>query len=319
MSTAHEDLIERSRRLRREKLLAEFVDRSTEMALFERVLDNADQPVMAVTAASGMGKSSLLMRMVHECAQRAVLKAEVEWSATGVMDYLTVLRHLRDALQAGAGPDGPSAFSAFTDLVSYYTQDNYTPRLDINVNLQGGSVQVAGGASISGSTVGDIAAVVLRDNNITVQRADLAVSDEVRRARLTERFQQGLAQLSATRPVVLFFNTNEKLTDVTHDWLWDLLLKPVLSGQLAQVRAVVLGHRAPPDHPDWQDLIAHAPLAPLGLADIDLYIAKKAAAEAVNVPDDLRRGIAALVASNGGGRPADVAMQVQRLLKGMKS
>src|SRR5687767_11618031 len=143
-------------RARRERLLAQFVDRSSEMALFAQVLESSERPVMVVSADAGMGKTSLMMRMVHECALRGVLKAELEWSSLDVVDYMSVLRKLRDSL-------GVEHFGAFTDLINYYTDTHYSPRLDINVNLQGGSVQLAAGAQISQSSLGDIAGVVLRD------------------------------------------------------------------------------------------------------------------------------------------------------------
>ena len=219
----------------RARRLAEFVDRSAEMSLYQSVLDTNEQPIMVVSAESGMGKTSLLMRMVHECALRQLRKAEVVWTDTLVFDYMAVMRRLRDEL-------GAEHFGSFTDLINYYTDANYQPRLDINVNLQGGSVQVAAGAQVSGSSIGDIAGVVLRDNMIVIQRQDIPVPLEVRREQLTRRFLEGLTALSASECVVLFFDAIEKMSDVTHQWMWEQLLKPVVEGTLPNVRAVLLGH-----------------------------------------------------------------------------
>src|SRR5713101_1710536 len=154
-------------RARRERLLAQFVDRSDEIAMFANVLDSNERPIMVVSGDAGMGKTSLMMRMLHECALRTLLKAVLEWSSLDVLDYMSMMRKLRDSL-------GVDHFGAFTDLINYYTDTNYTPRLDINVSLQGASVQVAAGAQISGSSIGDIAGVVLRDNMIVFQRPDIA-------------------------------------------------------------------------------------------------------------------------------------------------
>ena len=181
MTEVVEGRFARVKREKRERMLTEFVDRSSEMEMFKQVLDDGGLPVMVVSAESGMGKSSLLMRMVHECALRQLLKAELEWSDVDLLDYMATLRRLRDAL-------GVESFSAFTDLINYYTDDHYQPQLNVNINLHGGNVQVAGGAQVSGSTVGDIAGVLLRDNNFNVQRSDIGISDEERRRRLTERF-----------------------------------------------------------------------------------------------------------------------------------
>jgi hypothetical protein len=293
-------------RVRRERLLAAFVDRSTEMGLFEQVLDSVERPIMVVSADAGMGKTSLLMRMVHECALRGVLKAELEWSSLDVVDYMSVMRKLRDTL-------GVDHFGAFTDLINYYTDSSYAPRLDINVNLQGGSIQVAGGAQISGSSVGDIAGVVLRDNMIVVQRADIAVPVEVRREQLTQRFLQGLAALSAERKVVLFFPATEKMSDITYQWLWEQLLKPVVEGELVNVRAILLGQRPAQPDPDLATFVAHAMLKPLSVNDIDAYIAKRMSGK-IEVSDEFRRGMAEIIADVTGGHPFDVASRVDKYL-----
>lgn len=293
-------------RARRERLLAQFVDRSTEMALFAQVLDSNERPIMVVSADAGMGKTSLMMRMVHECALRALLKAELEWSSLDVLDYMSVMRKLRDSL-------GVDHFGAFTDLINYYTDTNYTPRLDINVNLQGGSVHVAGGAQISGSSVGDIAGVVLRDNMIVVQRPDIAVSIEVRREQLTQRFIQGLEKLSAERKVVLFFSVTEKMSDLTYQWLWELLLKPVVDGALPNVRAILLGQRPPPADQDLAAFVAHAQLKPLGVDDIDAYIAKRVAGK-IEISEERRRGMAEIMADLTNGHPLEVASAIDKYL-----
>lgn len=289
-------------RARRERLLAQFVDRSAEMELFAKVLDSSDLPIMVVSAGAGMGKTSLMMRMVHECALRGLLKAELEWSSLDVLDYMSVMRKLRDSL-------GVDEFSGFTDLINYYTDTSYTPRLDINVNLQGGSVQVAGGAQISGSSVGDIAGVVLRDNMIVVQRPDITIPIEVRREQLTQRFLQGLARLSAAQKVVLFFSVTEKMSDLTYQWLWEQLLKPIVDGALPNVRAILLGQRPAPADPDLAAFVACAQLKPLGLDDIDAYIAKRAAG-GVAISDETRRELAKMLALMTRGRPADVCSAV---------
>lgn len=289
-------------RARRERLLAQFVDRSAEMALFAQVLDTNELPIMVVSADAGMGKTSLMMRMVHECALRRLLKAELEWSSLDVLDYMSVMRKLRDSL-------GVDHFGAFTDLISYYTDTNYTPRLDINVNLQGGGVQVAGGAQISGSSVRDIAGVVLRDNMIVVQRSDITVPIEVRREQLTQRFLQGLAGLSVERMVVLFFSVTEKMSDLTYQWLWEQLLKPVVDGALPNVRAILLGQRPSPADQDLAAFVAHAQLKPLGVDDIDAYIAKRAVGASA-ISDETRRELAKMLALMTRGRPADVSSAV---------
>ena len=58
-----------------QRRLAEFVDRTSEMDRFCRMLQTGEKPVMIVSGDSGCGKSSLLARMVHECSLRSRRKA----------------------------------------------------------------------------------------------------------------------------------------------------------------------------------------------------------------------------------------------------
>lgn len=292
-------------RLLRERLLAEFVDRSTEMALFGQVLDSIEWPIMVVSAEAGMGKSSLLMRMVHECAVRGVLKVELDWSGSAVLDEMSVLRKLRDNLSA-------NYFSAFTDLINYYTDDSYTPRLDINVNLRGGNIEVAGGAQIGGSSVRDIAGLVLHDNMIVFQRPDIPVPFELRREQLTERFLSGLKALSAERQVVLFFNAIEKMSDATRQWLWEQLLRSIVDDEL-NVRTIMLGQCEPPPNRYLAPFVKHTRLKPLGVDDIDDYIGKRVLG-IVKVSDEQRRGMAWMAAVSTGGHPMEVRRKVEEFL-----
>jgi hypothetical protein len=289
----------------RARRLAEFVDRSAEMDLYNNMLDASELPVMVVSAESGMGKTSLQMRMVHECALRGLRKAEVVWTDTMLYDFMAVMRRLRDEL-------GPEYFAAFTDLVNYYTDSSYTPRVDINVKLQGGEVNVAGGAQIQHGSVGDIAGVVLRDNMIVVHRSDIPVPLELRREQLTKHFLEGLALVSGQEPVVLFFDAVEKMADITHQWLWEQLLKPIVEGALPHVRAVVLGQRPLPEDRDLTAFMACVRLEPLGRDDIDFYIAKRAMDKGLS--DETRRELAKMLAVVTHGRPADVASAVDLYL-----
>src|ERR1700676_1677582 len=107
-------------------------------------------------------------------------------------------------------------------------------------------LQMAHGAQISDSRLGDAAGIGFRDNMINVPRSDIAVPLEVRREQLTQRFLGGLRELSSREVVVLFFDAVEKMSDITSQWLWEQLLPPVRDGALSNVRAVLCGQRRPP-------------------------------------------------------------------------
>jgi len=76
--------------------LAEFVDRTAEMQRFRRMLESDEKHIMVVWGDAGMGKTSLRLRMVHECAGRSLRKAEVECGGMRTTGYLAVMRKIRD-------------------------------------------------------------------------------------------------------------------------------------------------------------------------------------------------------------------------------
>src|SRR5258708_4773871 len=121
--------------------LARFVDRESEMSSFCRMLDDVawPRPILVVWGEGGMGKSSLLMRMIHECSLRALSKAEVGWTDTRNHDYLGVMRKIRDDV-------GASNFGEFTKLVNFFTVPQY--RLEVVVGTNP-STEVAKGPTFA--------------------------------------------------------------------------------------------------------------------------------------------------------------------------
>ena len=221
-----------------ERRLAEFVDRGMEMDKFRSVLDTGETPIMIISGGMGMGKTSLLMRMIHECALRKLPKAEVTCGKTNEDDYMGTMRKIRDDI-------GVEHFTPFTDLINYYTDPTYQPKLEVTLNVQtSGTISVASGMQVSQATTGDIAGVIVRDLMIVPQRSDLAVPMETRRTQLTQRFLEGLTAASSSSPVVLFFDDTEKMHNVTYKWMWEQIVGGVAVGAALQREGRAL-RRAP--------------------------------------------------------------------------
>ena len=251
-----------------ERRLREFVDRDQELAAFTSMLESDERPIMIVWGEAGIGKTSLLMRMVHECAIRKLRKSEVVWKDTSPHDYLAVMRKIRDDV-------GPEHFAAFTDLVNFYHEAGYQPKLQVTVALQG-SVSVANGLAVQGgSTVGDVAAVVIKDSMFQFPRIDLGIPEAERRARLTERFIDDLKRVLSTEPLVVLLDTVEKMSPDTEKWLWEEVLDAVRTGTLTNIRFVLCGQKPPPRDRDWELFILAAGLKPLARGDIAAYIKKR--------------------------------------------
>src|SRR5687767_12657252 len=110
--------------------LAEFVDRTEELARFCRILESTEKYIMVVWGEPGIGKTSLRLRMVHECAQRKLRKAEIVCGGTRTTGYLAFMRKIRDDV-------GLEYFNAFSDYANFLTDPNYKPQISLNINVQG--------------------------------------------------------------------------------------------------------------------------------------------------------------------------------------
>jgi hypothetical protein len=255
-----------------QRQLAEFVNREDEMRCFCRMLEEQDKTVMVVWGDGGVGKSSLLAKMIHECASRHIPRAEVIWSDTRNHDYLAVMRKLRDDL-------GPEYFSGFTDLVNFFT----VPQYDLKISLDGiaGDIRVAEGAQIAGSKVGDIAGIIIKDLMLATPRADMAVPESERMARLTDVFVEELAAVvTQGRGAVVLLDAAEKMSGSTRQWIWEELLGAARDGRLPGVNFVLCGREAPELDRDWRRCVELAQLKPLGREHIITYLGKRGVAEA---------------------------------------
>ena len=177
--------------------LAEFVDRTDELERFCRMLESDDKHVMVVWGSAGTGKTSLRLRMVHECAQRQLRKAEVECGGTRTTGYQGIMRKIRDDV-------GLQYFNALSDYFNFLTTPDYQPQISLNVNLQGTSIAVAQEAEISGAKVGDIAGLVIKDNMLVLPRTDIEVPEGERMMRLTDHFVEGLSAALKEGMLVVF-------------------------------------------------------------------------------------------------------------------
>ena len=252
---------------------------------------------------TGIGKTSLLMRIVHECAVRKLRKAEVVWKDTSPHDYLAVMRKIRDDV-------GPGFFAGFTDLVNFYHETGYQPKLQLTLALQGSDVAVAQGMKISGSSVGDIGAVIIKDSMFHIPRMDLGVSESERRSRLTQRFLEGLKLAVTTEPLVVLLDAVEKMSSDTEKWVWDEILDSVRTGALTNLTFVLCGQKPPPGDRDWQIFITEAALKPLGHQDINGYLQKRVP----GVDEASLNVLTTMLLAVTKGNPASVASSVDAFL-----
>ena len=279
----------------------EFVDRTAEMDRFCRMLESDEKHIMIVWGDEGMGKTSLRLRMVHECATRSLRKAEVEFGGMRTSDYLHVMRKIRDDV-------GSEHFNPFSHYVNFLTDPNYRP-VSVNINVQGG-VAVADHAQISGSSTGDIAGVVVKDNMLVLPRADLAVPENESMMRLTDRFIEGLRAALNVGPVVVFLDSVEKMPSITERWLWEELLTAVRDGRLPGIKCVLCAQAQPVQlDRDWRALVEEAQLAPLEAEHIEAYLAKRGVGDVTS-----RHDLALFLLLKTNGKISEIATLVDAFL-----
>jgi len=282
--------------------LAEFVDRTDEMERFCQMLESDEKHIMIVWGDAGMGKTSLRLRMVHECAQRMLRKAEVECGGTRNTGYLAIMRKIRDDV-------GLQYFNPFSDYVNFLTDPNYQPKISLDINVQGmKNVAVAHGAQISDSSVGDIAGIVVKDNMLVLPRTDMAVPEEERMMRLTDRFIEGLGAALNEGKLVVFLDSLEKMAPDTDRWLWQEPLLAVREGRLTGIKFVLCAEARPQLDRDWRIFVEEAELQPLAIEHIEAYLEKRGVQEA------LCNGLAMYLLANTKGKISLIAEGVDAFL-----
>lgn len=282
-----------------QRRLAEFVDREDEMRRFVLMLEEGDKRIMIVCGGSGLGKSSLLAKMIHECGLRGLRMAEVVWTDTRPLDYLDLMQKVCDGLD-------PGAFSGFGDLVNSFTSKNY----ELVVKVEGaGGVRVAEGARIQDAVVGDVAGIVVKDFTINAPRLDMAVPEPQRMVQLTDRFVGDLKACLGRGRIVLFLDAVEKMSADTRKWLWGELLTLVRDSALDNLTVVLCGQGRPELDRDWELCVEVAEVQPLKLHDIVEYLAKR------GVTETHRDALGAMLLVSTGGRVAEIAKNVDAFLK----
>jgi hypothetical protein len=285
-----------------ERHLAEFVNRSDEIDMFCHIIESGETPIMVVSGDGGVGKSSLLERMIHECAIRKLRRAEIVWTDTRNHNYLETMRKIRDAISG-------EFFNKFTNLVNYFMD----PKYELNIKIENAnSISVAEGARIEGSSVGDIAAVIIKDCMITIPRTDMAVPESERLARLTDCFMEDFGTALRTGPIlVVFFDAVEKMSQDTHNWVWGEMLRGVQDGRLRNVRFILCGRVRPPLdlHRDMKMCVKTVELKPLEHEHIVDYLARRGIAE------DQREALAKMLIVAAKGNPLQIANLVDSFLE----
>lgn len=281
-----------------ERRLAEFVDRESEICLFCDLLRGGEKRILMIWGGGGVGKSSLLARMIHECAERKITKAEVVWSSTRNPDYLAIMGKIRD--DAGA-----EKFKAFADLENSLSGSGYELKMKVE---SPSSIQVGQGVRMKDSQ-GKIVGIEINEPTFVLPRSDQAIMESERMSRLTDRFIKDLAEATKSVLLVIFFDAIERMTEETKNWLCNELLGTERENRLPNVRFVLCGRKRLCLDRDTQILAEEAELHPLELEDIVHYLEKR------GVEKNNREALAELLLVSTHGNPLNIAIYVDGLFE----
>jgi hypothetical protein len=261
--------------------------------------DGRKQPVMAVWGPTGIGKSQLLAKMVHECANLQLRRARILFRDEYLPDYLAILRACREDI-------GVTPFNPFTEKIRDYFAD---PRVTNVFNLNNSPITVGSDTTVEeGGELGEMVGVkIVVDPMTSEPRADLSVSEDERRIRLTETFLDCLATTAATGRIVIFVDAVEKMPINTARWLWNDVIDGV-STRGADVCFVISGQLKPnPEPPRAARLVRWAELRPLAEADVGTYLTKRGC-PADKLADYIKSAVAASKMLGGEGHVLYIAM-----------
>jgi hypothetical protein len=279
-------------------VLAAFVDRQAELGRFSEMLESDEKPIMIVWGDDGIGKSSLLARLIHECASRKLHKSEVFVSKSRFNSYLEILRKIRDDL-------GPELFPNFTQLVNYIFPGPLQPRAPIKIEVGGGAQSVLDRAKLENVTIhGDVAGVIIKDFMINVPDPSLNIPLEDRMNLLTAEFLKDLAPIVQNDMLIVLFDDIQELTDETYTWLWEGIISGLEQGELKNIRFVLCGRAKPQLQGAAALSVKEAPLQPLGVSDVEDYLERSG-----HVADG-RVAAAQMLWAASGGVPLKVALAV---------
>lgn len=224
-----------------------FTNRDAEITLFMRMVRReTPQRILAIEAGGGYGKSWLMDRLAAACQTAGAPCVRLDFDAAREGGSLSPELILEKASE-------PLGLLPARDLEMF-------GRLLRELTAGPASVQVAAGATISGSRFGDIANLIIKELHVTLPGLDLPT----RRRQATRRFREALAACGGVTPAVWLVDTCEGAGENpdTADWLRGAILHPVAAEARLPLVIVLAGRAIPLLHPDWEDCVHRMELTP---------------------------------------------------------
>ena len=240
-----------------------FVNREKQYQGFQKMLaGETPKTVMLVEAPADMGKTWLIQRMRHHCAEHGVPTMHVDFRDRRPHDYLSLVRLARDQM-------GAEYFNPLTAAINNFTSVN----VKISSGGEGGGVDVAASQGASAQIGGDVAGRdIIKDNQFYIQ-ADSEMARRAAEIQINDAFFACLAKLVEVKGHAVFLiDSYEDVISEADRWLKDYLLARVPMGGLAKVILIIVGRKAPDLGPEMKEHVARTGLDLFNEDDVKEYI-----------------------------------------------
>jgi predicted ATPase len=246
-----------------------FVDRTWEITQFESLIRGSAQRIMCICGPAGIGKTSLIKRMIEECKRQEVRCVYVGWEDSKRYSYLDVMREIRDEVNE------PLLFQLFNDRVNFYFVPDYVPKIILESSIK--NVQVLPGGEIqrSGTVVHIGHEVKIEDLEINIPRPDRDVTEEEVIIQCTRAFMLCLRALASENPLMIFLDAVEKADRLTVKWIWNDLLVQVRDQEIPNLFIVIAKRGSFELHPAFFNCTELCELQPFQIHDILEYMSKR--------------------------------------------
>ncbi|MGH8064755.1 MAG: ATP-binding protein [Candidatus Entotheonellia bacterium] len=284
-------------------ILQEFVDRTREVAGFERLLSDSseDSPgrIMCIYGPGGTGKSVLLSRMMAECERRGIGWVYIEWEDSRHYNYLDVMRMIRDTT-------APHLFHLFNDRVNFYTVHDYNLKIPLEVGtIQDVQVLSNGEIQRSGATIH--VGHEIKDFTVNILRPDRDVTEGEVIIECTRAFMRCLQARVSETPLVIFFDALEKADEHTLKWIWAELLERLRDQEITNLLVILAGRNPFEPNTTFFDCAEACELMPFQVEHILEYLGKRGL--------EGREDFAEFILANSDGNPLQVALSVNNFIR----
>lgn len=257
-------------------------------------MSERDKIVFWISGESGLGKSTLLTKLVLETLPPELLVVELSGSTGRQLEPLDLMRTICSRVD-------PTAFSRFQNAVSESKENNIV--VDVSPSK---AVTVGSHANFLNSQVGSISGVHVETLNVNITPTPDSVFAQNEINRITDLFLDDLSNYCRP-PTLICVDAAERLSTRCKSWISQELV-PALIDRIDNMKLVVCSQEQPTFSDHFEPFIAVRQLKPVTLDVIKDYL------KLSQVREDLLDGASQVLFLSSRGNMLVIANIAQGLL-----